>query len=398
MLAKLTRELPGRDGGAQEEWLYEPKWDGFRCIAFRDGDEVELGSRNERPLTRYFPDVVAAARAHLPDRAVIDGEIVIAGAAGLDFDALSQRIHPAASRVATLARSTPASFVAFDLLALGDRDLRKEPFARRRALLVEALAGARPPVYLTPATADRGVAGDWFTRFEGAGLDGVVAKGAGLAYLEDQRAMHKVKHERTADFVVAGFRWYRAGGVGEKIGSLMLGLYDGEGRLAHVGVIGAFPAAERTDLVAVLAPYRAGAVRDHPWAGWAEAAGAGAGGGDAGLEAGASGAVLVASGAGRPRVGGGSRWNAGKDLSFELLRPELVVEAAYEHLQGQRLRHTARFRRWRPDRDPRSATFDQLEVAVPEELATVFSATGLVGGLGGDGLVGGAADGSGAQA
>lgn len=348
MLAKLAREVPTGD------YWYEPKWDGFRCIAFRDGDEVELGSRNERPLTRYFPDIVDALRNELPERCVLDGEIVVAGPGGLDFDALSQRIHPADSRVRMLAETTPAAFVAFDLLALGDRDLRGEPFGMRREALAGALAGASPPVHLTPATRDRAVAEDWFHRFEGAGLDGVVAKAATVAYREDQRVMLKIKHERTADFVVAGFRWYK--GDAEAVGSLMLGLYDGE-RLQHVGVIGSFPAARRRALVDELAGYR-DAPATHPWAGWAEAAA------DAGAD-------------GRRLPGAVSRWNAKKDLGFELLRPELVVEAAFEHLQGNRLRHTAQFRRWRPDRDARSCTYDQVDVAVPALLADVFGAGSL---------------------
>jgi ATP-dependent DNA ligase len=331
MLARATRELPVGD------LIYEPKWDGFRAIVFRDADEVELGSRNERPLTRYFPDIVAAVRSELPSRCVLDGEIVVAGPGGLDFDALSQRIHPAESRVRMLALTVPASLVAFDLLALEDRDLRDQPFGERRDLLVSALAGARAPIHVTPATRDPEVAADWFSRFEGAGLDGVVAKSASLAYLEDKRVMAKVKHERTADFVVMGFRWYRSGVSGENVGSLLLGLYDGD-ELVHVGVIGSFPAEQRKDLVAQLEPYRSGSAQSMP--------------------------------------GPPSRWNAAKDLTFEPLRPELVVEAAFEHLQGRRLRHTARFRRWRPDRQARSATFDQLDVAVPAELAEVFSAAG----------------------
>ncbi len=350
MLAKLTRDLPvGR-------FLYEPKWDGFRCIVFRDGDEVELGSRNERPLTRYFPDVVEAARSGLPERCVVDGEVVIAGPDGLDFDALQQRIHPADSRVRMLAGKTPASFVAFDLLALGSDDLRSEGFAARRQVLVDALVAptvpGSPSIHLTPATDDVKVAADWFSRFEGAGLDGVVAKGVDLTYREDQRVMMKVKHERTAEFVVAGFRWYKGG---EGVGSLMLGLYDDHGDLHHVGVIGAFPAVQRKELVAELAPYRLGEGDDHPWGDWAQWAAAGS----------------EASGQRLP--GGMSRWNATKDMSFEPVRPDLVVEAAYEHLQGTRLRHTARFRRWRPDRDPRSCTYDQLETAVPMELSSIFS-------------------------
>jgi ATP-dependent DNA ligase len=351
MLAKLTRDLPV---GA---FLYEPKWDGFRCIVFRDGDEVELGSRNERPLTRYFPDVVAAVRRDFPPRCVVDGEIVIAGADGLEFDALQQRIHPADSRVKMLADKTPASFIAFDLLALGDKDLREEGFAARREALVAAFGAvaASSSVHVTPATSDPAVAADWFQRFEGAGLDGVVAKGVALTYREDQRVMLKVKHERTAEFVVAGFRWYKGG---EGVGSLMLGLYDSGGDLHHVGVIGAFPADQRKTLVSELEPYRAGAQDSHPWGDWAQWAAAGSGGGP---------------GERQRLPGGQSRWNATKDMSFEPVRPELVVEAAYEHLQGPRLRHTARFRRWRPDRDPLSCTYEQMETAVPMELASIFA-------------------------
>jgi ATP-dependent DNA ligase len=345
MLAKLSRTLPDGEG-----LLYEPKWDGFRCIVFRDGDDVELGSRNERPLTRYFPELVDALRANLPDRCVIDGEVVIATEHGLDFDALQQRIHPAASRVRLLAEETPSSYIAFDCLALDDTDLRAQPFGERRAALERALTDAQPPIYLTPITADRDVAADWFQRFEGAGLDGVVAKSVTLTYREDERVMVKVKHERTADFVVAGFRWHKSGPV---VGSLLLGLYDDTGDLRHVGVIGAFPMDQRRSLVDELAPYRDGAADGHPWARWAE---------------------LEAHTEGRRLPGATSRWNAKKDLSFELLRPELVVEAAYEHMQGDRLRHAAQFRRWRPDRDPRSCTYEQLEVPVPEELAGVFGA------------------------
>jgi ATP-dependent DNA ligase len=377
MLAKLERQLPTGD------YLYEPKWDGFRCIVFRSGDEVVLGSRNELPLTRYFPEVVAALLAALPDQVVVDGEVVVAGPRGLDFDALSQRLHPADSRVRMLAAKTPASFVAFDLLALGARDLRGEPFERRRHLLEEVL-GAPPGdapegpgegvvgparVHLTPATRDRAMAEQWFERFEGAGLDGVVAKPASLGYVPGKRLMVKVKHERTAEFVVGGFRWYKAAPKGpavDEVGSLMLGLYDGAGRLAHVGVIGAFPAEQRRELAGALAPYRlagsegpgpgsaeaAEAAEEHPWAQWAQAA--------------------QASSARLP--GARSRWNATKDLSFVPVRPALVVEAAYEHLQGDRLRHTAQFRRWRPDRDPLSCTYDQLDAVVPMLLADVFGA------------------------
>jgi ATP-dependent DNA ligase len=353
MLAKLARELPAGD------YLYEPKWDGFRCIVFRDGPDVELGSRNELPLTRYFPEVVDALREALPERAVVDGEVVVAGPRGLEFDLLSQRVHPAESRVRLLAETTPASFVAFDLLALGHRDLRSQPFHERRSLLEGLLDEATPSgsFHVTPCTRDRSVAADWFHRFEGAGLDGVMAKAADLAYVAGKRVMMKVKHERTAEFVVGGFRWYRgsAAAGAEQIGSLMLGLYTGTGDLAHVGVIGAFPLEQRRKLVEVLAPHRmraeAGA-GGHPWGGWA--------------------AMAEASTTRMP--GARSRWNATKDLSFELVKPDLVVEAAYEHLQGDRLRHTAQFRRWRPDRDPRSCTYEQLEVAVPVELAAVFGA------------------------
>jgi ATP-dependent DNA ligase len=343
MLAKLSRHLPTGD------LFYEPKWDGFRCIVFRDGDEVELGSRNERPLTRYFPELVEALKAVLPERVVLDGEVVVAGPNGLEFDLLSQRIHPAASRVRMLAESTPSSFVAFDLLADGDEDLRQTPFATRRRRLEDRLGHVDGSIHLTPITRDPAQAADWFERFEGAGLDGVVAKAATLPYAEDQRVMIKVKHERTAEFVVAGFRWYKGG---EGVGSLMLGLYDGD-NLQHVGVIGAFPAAQRRELVEYLAPYRAAGDSSHPWAGWSEAAAA-------------------AEAEGKRLPGAQSRWNANKDLSFEPVRPELVVEAAYEHLQGNRLRHTARFRRWRPERDARSCTYEQLEAVVAMELADVF--------------------------
>ncbi len=368
MLAKLSRELPVGDG-----LYYEPKWDGFRGIVFRDGEALEIGSRNELPLTRYFPELVEALRLALPERVVVDGEVVVAGPSGLDFDALSQRVHPADSRVRMLAEATPASFVAFDLLALGDEDLRRTPFAERRGLLEGILdripVAQAPGVHLTPSTRDPGLAADWFARFEGAGLDGVVAKDPGLAYLEGKRAMVKVKHERTAEFVVAGLRPYRPAGreaakaaaedggtaTGAEVGSLLLGLYRPDGALAHVGVIGAFTAAQRRQLAEVLAPYRprdAAEAAEHPWAAWA--------------------AAQEAGGARLP--GARSRWNATKDLSFEPLRPELVVEAAYEHLQRDRLRHTAQFRRWRADRSASSCTYEQLDAVVPVELAEVFGA------------------------
>jgi len=345
MLAKLARDLPTAAGV-----LYEPKWDGFRTIVFRDGDEVELGSRNERPLTRYFPEIIEPLKTYLPTRCVVDGEIVIAGEQGLDFDAMLQRIHPADSRVRMLAEKTPASFVAFDLLAIGDADLRPHPYRERREQLVAALAGAVPPVHLTPATDDPALAADWFDRFEGAGLDGVVVKNLDLPYREDERVMLKVKHERTCDCVVGGFRWHKSGGI---VGSLLLGLFDADGNLQHVGVTASFTVARRRELVDELAPYRERALDGHPWAGWAEA---------------------MADAEGKRMPGAGSRWNAGKDLSWEPIRAELVCEVAFDHLQGNRFRHAARFVAWRPDRDPRSCTYDQLEIVVPEELSRVFSA------------------------
>jgi ATP-dependent DNA ligase len=345
MLAKLVRELPEAPGLS-----YEPKWDGFRCIVFRRGDEIELGSRNERPLTRYFPELVSALAENLPERCVVDGEIVVAGPSGLDFDALSQRIHPAASRVRLLAETTPASFVAFDLLADGDEDHRDAPYAARRARLEQVLSTAAPPVHLTPVTTDPAVARDWFARFEGAGLDGVVAKSADLTYRPGERVMWKVKHERTADCVVAGFRFHKEGGV---VGSLLLGLFDGDGVLHHVGVASGFSADRRRELVASLEPYRADALAGHPWRHWAEAT----------------------ERSGR-MPGAQSRWSAGKDLSWEPLRPELVCEVSYDHLQGDRFRHGTSFKRWRPDRPPPSCTYDQLDTPVPAELSQVFAAAG----------------------
>jgi ATP-dependent DNA ligase len=348
MLSKAAKELPPAGNV-----LYEPKWDGFRCIVFRDGDEVELGSRNERPLTRYFPEIVDMVRAQLPPRCVVDGEVVIAGTAGLEFDALLNRIHPADSRVRMLAVETPASFVAFDLLALDSSDLRPLPFGERRQLLEQALAACRAPIHLTPATADRDVAEDWFRRFEGAGLDGVVAKPTDLPYREGERVMFKVKHQRTADVVVAGYRWHKSGGV---VGSLLLGLYTPDGRLQHVGVASAFTARRREELVEELAPYVVAPedafAAGHPWAEWTSAQ----------------------AHAGQRLPGATSRWNAGKDLSFVLMRPERVAEVSYNQLEGTRLRHPAQFLRWRPDRDPVSCTYEQLDVAVPEELASVFGA------------------------
>jgi ATP-dependent DNA ligase len=352
MLARPVKSLPGPDdvpGGL----LYEPKWDGFRCIVFRDGDEVELGSRNERPLNRYFPEIVDAVKASLPARCVVDGEIAIFAGDRLDFEALLNRIHPAASRVRMLAEETPASFIAFDLLALGDSALLEEEFGRRRERLAEALAGSAPPVFVTPATDDFDLARQWFEVFEGAGLDGVVAKPLALPYRPDVRAMFKVRHERTADCVVAGYRWHRAGGEESRaVGSLLLGLNNDDGNLQHVGVAGAFSMARRRELVDELAPYVVGAGEDHPWSAWADAGTAEA----------------------DRMPGAQTRWNAKKDLSWVPLRPELVAEVAYDHMEGRRFRHTAQFRRWRPDRDPKSCTYQQLERPVRFDLAKVLSA------------------------
>ena len=340
MLAKSVKEMP-QPGDVPGGVLYEPKWDGFRCIVFRDGDEVELGSRNERPLTRYFPDIVDAIKEALPPRCVVDGEIVIAQNGRLDFEALQLRLHPAASRVRKLAAETPAEFVAFDLLALDDESLMQTEFSQRRAKL-EQHVSATPSVHLTPATADPGTAAKWFAEFEGAGLDGVVVKPLTLAYRPDERVMFKVKHERTADCVVAGFRWHKSGPV---VGSLLLGLYDEAGRLRHVGVAASFTMARRKELLDELAPYREGGERDHPW---------------------------LTNGAMGPG-GAPSRWNAGKDMSFEALRPELVVEVAYDYMEGSRFRHTAQFRRWRPDREPKTCTFEQLERPLTYAVEDVLS-------------------------
>jgi ATP-dependent DNA ligase len=341
MLARSVPEIP-------PGMHYEAKWDGFRSIVFRDGDEVELGSRNERPMTRYFPEVVAALKSNLPDRCVVDGEIVIVRNDRLDFEALLNRIHPAESRVRLLAGQTPASFIAFDLLALGDEALLSAPLRRRRELLEEALKTARAPVHVTPATDSLEVARNWFTQFEGAGLDGIVAKPFDLPYSPGQRQMFKIKHERTADCVVAGYRWHKSGPV---VGSLLLGIYDSSGALQHVGVAGSFSMARRAELVQELAPYTLESFEGHPWGEWAEAA---------------------AHEAGR-LPGSLSRWNSSKDLSWVPVRPELVCEVAYEHMEGTRFRHTAQFRRWRPDRDPSSCTFAQLEETVQFDLARVLS-------------------------
>ncbi|ORW11923.1 ATP-dependent DNA ligase [Mycobacterium kyorinense] len=343
MLAKPVTSIP-------PDASYEPKWDGFRSICFRDGDDVELGSRNERPMTRYFPELVAAIKAELPEQCVIDGELIIATGHGLDFEALQQRIHPADSRVRMLAEKTPASFIAFDLLALGDDDYTARPFEERRAALVDALADSGPSIHLTPATTDLATAERWFDEFEGAGLDGLIAKPLTLTYQPDKRVMFKIKHERTADCVVAGYRLHKSGE--NAIGSLLLGLYQDDGTLASVGVIGAFPMAERrrlfTELQLLVTTFDG-----HPW-NWA----------------------AHEAGQRTPRKNEFSRWNAGKDLSFVPLRPERVVEVRYDYMEGERFRHTAQFKRWRPDRDPRSCTYAQLERPLTFRLGDILPGLG----------------------
>ena len=349
MLAKPISGLPEGDG-----WLFDPKWDGFRSIVFRDGDEIELGSRNEKPLTRYFPELVRALRDGLPERCVVDGEIVVEINGATDFDSLSQRIHPADSRVRMLAEQTPAQLIVFDLLALGDEDLRSRPLRERRALLESALAGCAERsgqrVHVTPATTDREVAARWFVEFEGAGCDGLIAKRLTDRYVEDKRTMLKIKHERTADCVVAGFRWHKSGGI---VGSLLLGLYDAAGVLHHVGVTASFTAKRRAELVEELAPYRVDATAGHPWEGWLDH-------------------FRSADESGQRLPGGASRWNAKKDLSFEPVRAELVCEVAFDHLEGDRFRHATTFRRWRPDRTPLTCTYDQIEAVAPSDLQTIL--------------------------
>jgi ATP-dependent DNA ligase len=344
MLAKRVEQIP-----PEGEWIFEPKWDGFRVLVFRDGPEILLQSRDQKPLNRYFPEVPASLLAQLPAQCVLDGELVIAREGRLDFDALQLRIHPAASRVKLLAQQTPASLVFFDLLCMRERDLRPEPFAKRRAQLEKLLASAAPPVHITPATREREIALDWFRRFEGAGLDGVVAKSTTLHYESDKRVMLKVKHDRDCDCVVAGFRWYKES-VGREVGSLLLGLFDGSGVLQHVGVCASFSKEKRRELVKFLAPLRKNALAHHPWKNWAGE--------------GVDGAQRM--------PGGQSRWSQGKDLSWEPLRPEFVVEVAYEHMQSGRFRHMAHFRRWRLDKRPADCTYAQLETVPPEELRTIF--------------------------
>jgi ATP-dependent DNA ligase len=344
MLAKLADALP-----AEGPFLFEPKWDGFRAIVFRGKSDVYIQSRDLRPLDRYFPELHEALLEKLPKDCVIDGEIVITTAHGLDFDALQLRLHPAASRVMKLAKETPSSFVAFDLLASGGQSLMERPQSERRAHLEQMLTGIGPPVYLTPMTRDRGTATQWLDRFEGAGLDGVIAKPAGSSYQPGKRAMIKVKHARTAECVVAGFRWHKTGK--DVVGSLLLGLYDDRGTLQHVGVTSSFTMAMRRQLALELAPLRENALENHPWKAWAEA---------------------DASELNR-MPGAQSRWSAGKDLSWEPLRIERVVEVKYDHLQGNRFRHAATFLRWRPDKQPRDCRYDQLEVTRAYELDKVFS-------------------------
>jgi len=347
MLAKRIDALPEGDG-----WIFEPKWDGFRAIVFKDGDEVDIQSRDARPLNRYYPELVAALKAGLPERCVLDGEIVIVTPHGLDFDLLQMRLHPAESRVRLLAKQTPASIAFFDLIADGERDWRDAPFAERRKALEKMLKKAKPPIHLTPSTHDRAIAEDWFARFEGAGFDGVMAKHESLTYQPNKRVMFKVKHEREADCVVAGFRWHK-NGKGTAVGSLLLGLYDDSGNLQHVGVCASFTEAKRHELVTFLKPYRVKDLAGHPWKDWASAEG---------------------DDATQRRPGAESRWSQGKDLSWEPLKPELVVEVAYDHMQSGRFRHTAQFRRWRADKPPRECTFEQLEVVAPQELRAIFGA------------------------
>jgi ATP-dependent DNA ligase len=348
MLAKRVGELPDGDF-----WIFEPKWDGFRTLIFRDGEEILIQSRDEKSLNRYFPELIETLLAQLPQRCVLDGEIVVANERGLDFDALQLRLHPAASRVKLLAKQTPVSIVFFDVLCEGDRDLRADPFVERRRQLEALLTSTKPPVHLTPATGDLKIASDWFQRFEGAGLDGVMAKPRSIGYESDKRVMLKVKHERDCDCVVAGFRWHKKG-EGTAVGSLLLGLFDDSGSLQHVGVCASFTVQKRVELVEFLAPYREGALVHHPWRSWAEHSSASAE-------------------AGQRMPGGQSRWSNGKDLSWEAVRPELVVEVAYEHMQGARFRHMSQFRRWRFDKKPSDCTYSQLEVIPPQELMTIFA-------------------------
>jgi ATP-dependent DNA ligase len=345
MLAKRVSKIPEGEG-----WCFEPKWDGFRAIVFRDGDDLFLQSRNGQPLGRYYPELVDVLKKQLPARCVLDGEIVIVTEHGLDFDLLQMRLHPAESRVKLLANQTPSSMVFFDLIADGDRDWRDAPFADRRQALEKMLRKVKPPLHLTPLTRDRATAEDWFNRFEGAGFDGVIAKHETVTYQPNKRVMFKIKHERETDCVVAGFRWHK-NGRGTHVGSLLLGLYDDAGALQHVGVCSSFTEAKRRELVTMLEPYRVKDLKGHPWADWASL--------DDGDEA-------------QRRPGAESRWSAGKDLSWVPLKLALVVEVAYDHMQSGRFRHTAQFRRWRKDKKPEDCGFDQLEVVAPQELREIF--------------------------
>jgi ATP-dependent DNA ligase len=348
MLAKRVSALPKGDN-----WIFEPKWDGFRALVFRDGDELLLQSRDQKALNRYFPELSAPLLAGLPQQCVLDGEIVVARGSGLDFDALQLRVHPAASRVKLLSHEIPASVVFFDLLCEGARDLREEPFRVRRERLEAVLKRAKPPLFLTPNTTDRAKAADWFERFEGAGLDGVMAKAEAGHYEPNKRVMFKVKHDRDCDCVVAGFRWHKTGDK-DALGSLLLGLYDDQGALQHVGVCASFSMDKRRELLKVLAPFRKNALTDHPWRSWAENETATSEGGE------------------QRMPGGKSRWSQGKDLSWEPLRPELVLEVAYDHMQSGRFRHTAQFRRFRTDKPPAECTYAQLEVVAAQELSEIF--------------------------
>ncbi|HXD34702.1 MAG TPA: ATP-dependent DNA ligase [Pyrinomonadaceae bacterium] len=345
MLAKRVSHLP-----TEGDWIFEPKWDGFRALIFRDGDEILIQSRDEKPLDRYFPELLEPLRSQLPARCVLDGEIVIARNGTLSFNDLQMRLHPAASRVKMLSEKIPASMVFFDLLSKGDKDLRSQPFNERRRQLESMLSSSAPPIHLTPATDDLKVARDWFSRFEGAGLDGVIAKPVSGTYEPNKRVMLKVKHERDCDCVVAGFRWHKKG-PGTAIGSLLLGLFDDEGMLQHVGVCSSFTAQKRHELVEFLEPYRKNALEKHPWKEWAS--------------------FEQASGR---TPGAQSRWSSGKDLSWEPIRPELVAEVAYDHMQGDRFRHIAQFRRWRQDKTPKDCTYAQLEVVPPQEIEEIFGA------------------------
>jgi ATP-dependent DNA ligase len=345
MLAKAVDDLPDGPG-----WIFEPKWDGFRALVFKSGDEVYIQSRDLKPLGRYFPELEVTLRANLPERCVLDGEVVIAHDGKLDFEAMLMRIHPAASRVKLLAQDHPASYVAWDLLAADDEDLRQRPQAERRDRLELALASAQPPVHVTPATRDRATAADWFARFEGAGLDGVIAKPEALAYTPGKRVMLKIKHQRTADCVVGGFRWYK-GGKDRLVGSLLLGLYDDQGVLHHLGVTSAFKQDTRAQLAELLRPLREGARETHPWRDWAE---------------------WQDSETAQRLPGATSRWNRGKDLSWEPVRIELVCEVSFDHLQGKRFRHATHFVRWRPDKPPSACRYDQLDVTPPYELRDIF--------------------------